>query len=95
MYQNMSENREMYILYANCLLSTITMVVMVVVACTLTPVALDAGILIRDVGVLMPEVGELIPEGRRTTKMLGTMIPSIKRGMAILGQLCEQDGGCH
>jgi hypothetical protein len=95
MYEEMSTNTINRVAYLNCALSFATMVVMIVVACTLTPVALDAGILIREVGVLMPEVGELIPEGRRTTEMLGTMVPSIKRGMSILVQICEQDSGCH
>ena len=96
------ERNQVIAIYLNCVFSTLSFLVLVIIASTLTPVANDASILIKDAGmtlndfsIMIPEINGLIPEAQNTTRILGHMIPRINQGMYILKQICIQDPGCH
>ena len=96
------DRNQRVVLYLNCVCSSFLFIIIIIIATTLTPVANDAGILIKDAvitlkdfRILMPEINRLIPEARNTTLILGQMVPEIKQGMRILRQLCIQDPACY
>lgn len=96
------EKNQARAIYLNCVFSTISCLILFIIAIMLGPVAKDAGILINDASatledfsIMIPKVNGLIPEAQNTTRILGHMIPEINQGMSILRQLCIQDPGCH
>ena len=91
-----------YVHYCNLCFSFLLFIIMLIIACELTPVAKDAGILIHDAGetledygILIPKINGLIPEAKNTTRILGRLIPEIKQGLRIMRQLCYNDPNCH
>ena len=96
------ERNQVIAIYLNCVFSFLFFIILIAVIATLNPVAQDANILIKDAGeslkdfsIMIPEVNHLIPEAKNTTRLLGRMIPEIRRGLYILRQICLQDPGCH
>tara|TARA_B110000967_G_scaffold206512_1_gene253424 strand:+ start:1510 stop:1842 length:333 start_codon:yes stop_codon:yes gene_type:complete len=96
------ERNQILAIYINCVFSSFLLIILIIIAATLTPLANDAGILIKDAAItlkdfsiLIPEINRLIPEARNTTLILGHMVPEIKQGMRILRQLCIQDPLCN
>ena len=96
------ERNQVIAIYMNCCFSMLALLILVIIAANLTPVAQDASILIKDAGVtlndfsiMMPEINKLIPEAKNSTRILGRMIPRINQGLYILRQICFQDPSCH
>tara|TARA_B110000495_G_scaffold196090_1_gene204482 strand:+ start:348 stop:683 length:336 start_codon:yes stop_codon:yes gene_type:complete len=96
------EQNQVRAIYLNCCFSALSVLILIIIASMLGPVAKDAGILIKDAGdslkdfsIMIPEINGLIPEAKNTTRILGHMIPKIIQGMNILKQLCIQDPECH
>ncbi len=96
------EKNQVRAIYLNCCFSALSVLILIIIAGMLGPVAKDAGILINDAGdtlndfsVMIPEINHLIPEAKNTTRILGHMIPRINQAMYILRQICLQDPECH
>ena len=88
-------------IYCNSALTFINLIIILIIAVQLGPVVLDAGTLItdasaslRDFSILLPEVSIILPEAQNTTRILGQLIPDIKRGMNEIAQLCYESPGC-
>ncbi len=96
------EKNQVIAIYLNCVFSSVLVLIMIIIAATISPLVNDANILINDAGqslndfsIMIPEINGLIPEAKNTTRILGHMIPRITQGLHILRQICIQDPNCH
>ena len=83
-------NRLRNTIYCNCIMTTISAIIMFSIALSVIPLAYDANILVNDAGETLKDMNVIIPEVKDTLKMVYRLC-QFENFTTHYGFLCDQN----